>query len=282
VIGPEFWIRYSLISFFLVGVLAIPAQSDAQIFGLSEKQEIELGREAAKKVETDLPILKDREITDYVDEVGQKLVRRSQQNNIRYSFKVVNSPEINAFALPGGFIYVNRGLMDAAENESELAGVLGHEISHVVARHSADQMKKAGLTNLGLGVLGAVLGGKGGAAGVAKLGAQLGASATFLKFSRDDERQADRLGVRNLYDAGYHPEGMVTFFEKLEHLRKSEPSKLDTFFSTHPNPAERVANVSKEIRSLPRTGNLITNTRDFEKTKERLVRTPKPPAPRSH
>ena len=166
-IAREFWMRYSLIAFFLVGAVAMPAQSDAQIFDLSERQEIELGREAAKKVESDLPILKDREISDYVDEVGQKLVRRSQRNNIRYN-------------------------------------------------------------------------------------------------------------------AGYNPDGMVTFFEKLEHLRKSEPSKLDTFFSTHPNPAERVANVSKEIRSLPRTGNLVTDTRDFEKMKERLVRMPKPPAPRSH
>ena len=265
----------------LLGLWLTSARLEAQIFSLSEQQEIELGREASKKVESDMPMLGDGDITGYVNRLGQKLVRNSHRSNLRYSFNVVNSPEINAFALPGGFIYVNRGLLEAADNESEVAGVLGHEISHVVARHSADQMKKAGIANLILGGLGAALGGRGGAvAGITKVGAELGTNAAFMKFSRDDERQADELGARNVYDAGYNPEGMVTFFEKLEHIRKSEPSKLETFFSTHPSPSERVANVSHEIRAFPSKGNLKTDDPDFHTLKNRLSRLPKPPTPK--
>jgi len=141
---PEHPMRPSLILSLLVGLGLTSVHLEAQLFSLSEPQEIELGREASKKVETDMPMLRDSEITAYVNRLGQNLVRYSHRSNLRYSFKVVNSPEINAFALPGGFIYVNRGLLEAADNESEVAGVLGHEISHVVARHSADQMKKSG------------------------------------------------------------------------------------------------------------------------------------------
>src|SRR5215831_13455259 len=263
-------------------LLGVASPASAQLFGISEEQEIELGREAAKKVESDSPILRNDEITSYVNRVGQTLVPYSHRKNIKYAFKVVNSSEVNAFALPGGFIYVNRGLLEAAQNESEIAGVLGHEISHVVARHSADQMKKAGMANLALGGLAAVLGGQGGTlAGITKVGAELGTNAAFMKFSRDDEREADKLGAQNVYDAGYDPRGMVTFFEKLEQLRKTEPSKLETFFSTHPNPAERVANVSQEIQSFSRKQDLKVNDPRFADLKRRLSELPKAPAPKS-
>jgi predicted Zn-dependent protease len=270
---------------FLGGLLAVgwlvAPQTEAQIFGLSESQEVELGREAARQVEREQPILRDEQVTDYVNAVGQRLARRSKRNDIPYRFMVVDSPDINAFALPGGFAYVNRGLIEAAGNESELAGVIGHEIGHMVARHSVKQIEKAGMANVGLAILGAALGGRGGAlTGLAQIGSQVGASAAFMKFSRDDERQADRLGVQNLYEAGYNPEGMVTFFAKLAELQKSQPSKLETFFSTHPNPAERARNVSREIGSLPRLGDLITNTNEFQGVKQRLVNLPKPVASR--
>jgi predicted Zn-dependent protease len=261
------------------GLGTLPAE--AQIFGLSESQEVELGQEAARQVERQQPILRDSQVTSYVNSIGQGLVRSSKRRDISYTFKVVNSSDINAFALPGGFVYVNRGLIEAADNESDLAGVISHEIGHVVGRHSAEQMKKAGIANLGLGVLEAILGARSGAAaGLAQVGSQIGASAAFMKFSRDDEREADRLGVRNLYDAGYNPAGMVTFFEKLGDLRKSQPSKLETFFSTHPNPTERASNISREIRLLPRRGGLRTNTPEFQSIKKRLASLPRAPAPR--
>jgi len=158
--------------------------------------------------------------------------------------------------------------------------VIGHEIGHVVARHSVKQIEKAGMANVGLAMLGAVLGGSGGAlTGLAQIGSQVGASAAFMKFSRDDE-PSRRLGVRNLYEVGYNPQGMVTFFRKLAELQKSQPSKLETFFSTHPNPAERAANVSREIGLLPRLGDLITNTSEFQGVKQRLASLPKPVASR--
>jgi predicted Zn-dependent protease len=275
-------IRCHVLTLVLLFTLAIgSAPASAQFFSISEEQEIELGREAARKVESDSPILRNEDIASCVNRVGQALVSYSHRSNIKYSFKVVNSSEINAFALPGGFIYVNRGLLEAAQNEGEVAGVLGHEISHVVARHSADQMKKAGLANLVLGGLGAVLGGQGGTvAGITKLGAELGANAAFMKFSRDDEREADKLGAQNLYDAGYNPQGMVSFFEKLEQLRKTEPGKLETFFSTHPNPAERVSNVSHEIQSFPRKQNLKVDDPRFLDMKHRLSQLPKAPTPK--
>jgi len=140
-------------------LLALPAPVTAQLFGgISQAQEIELGREAATMIEADLRLLDDQQVDDYVDRLGQALVARSGRSNLTYAFTVVDSPEINAFALPGGFIYVHRGLIEAAENESELAGVLSHEIGHVVARHGVDQMQRAQIASLGLGVLGALLG----------------------------------------------------------------------------------------------------------------------------
>ena len=178
-------------------LLALPLPVAAQLFGgISEAQEIELGREAATMIEADLQLLDDQRVGDYVSRLGQALVARSGRAELSYAFTVVDSPEINAFALPGGFIYVNRGLIEAAENESELAGVLGHEIGHVVARHGVDQMQRAQIASLGLGVLGSLLG-RGRAASIGNMAGELVAGGAFMKFSRDAEREADQLGARN-------------------------------------------------------------------------------------
>lgn len=253
---------------------------NAQFFDISEQDEIQMGSEAAKTVEKQQAILQDKSVTDYVNKVGQKLAHSCKRNQLKYSFKVVNVSEINAFALPGGFVYVNRGLLNAADNESELAGVLGHEIGHVVARHSVHQMKKAMMTNLGLGALGMLMGNKSGlAAMMTKMGAQLGANAAMMKFSRDDERQADQLGLQNLYAAGYNPDGMLTFFEKLEKQNKANPSTLQLFFSTHPNPAERVENVSRQMKELPKRSNAVVTSNDFKSMKKRLSQLPAAPKP---
>jgi predicted Zn-dependent protease len=252
----------------------------AQFSDISEQDEIQLGADAAKTVEKQQSTLQDKSVGVYVNNVGQKLAQNCNRNQLKYSFKVVNTPEINAFALPGGFVYVNRGLLEAADNESELAGVLGHEIGHVVARHSVHQMKKAMMTNMGLGALGMLLGNKSGlAAMMTKMGAQLGANAAMMKFSRDDERQADQLGLQNLYAAGYNPDGMLTFFEKLEKQSKSNPSTMQLFFSTHPNPAERVENVSRQMKELPKHSNAIVSSNDFKNMKKKLSQLPAAPKP---
>jgi predicted Zn-dependent protease len=184
--------------------------------------------------------------------------------------------DVNAFALPGGFVYINRGVIAAAENECELAGVMAHEISHVVARHSVEQIQRAQNMNLGLGILGAVLGrgaGAGTGAGVdmARLGAELAANGMFMKFSRKAEKEADQLGATTMYDAGFDPRGMITFFERLNQLRRREPNRLEAFFSSHPNLNDRVENVSKTIRSQKRRRDLRRNSAEFDQVRVYLT-----------
>jgi Zn-dependent protease with chaperone function len=251
---------------------ATPAQNP---FTLSEKDEIELGRHAAGEIEKDIRLIDDPAVNKYINDLGQSLVQKSSRQTIAYSFKVVDSPEINAFALPGGFIYLNRGLIEAAESQNELAGVLGHEIGHVVARHGADQAARAGLVQTGLGVLGGLLG-RGTAASIGQTAAQMVAKGVFMKFSREAERQADQLGARMLYDASLQPRGMVSFFEKLASLQTSQPNAVQKFFLSHPSPAERSQNVSELIAGLPARSEPSGDSRDFQEVKRRLAAMPRP------
>jgi predicted Zn-dependent protease len=262
--------RSSAAALWLIVVLASSALARAQIFGMSEAQEIELGRQAAAEVERTQPLLDDTVVNAYIKGLGLHLVEYCGRPNIEYHFKVIDTPEVNAFALPGGFVYVNRGLIEKAGNESELAGVLAHEIGHVVGRHSVEQVKRAQLTGLGLGVLDMILGGRGTAASIANMASQMVASGAFMKYSRDAEREADRLGARNLYDAGFDPRGMVTFFQKLDAMRKREPNVIEAFFSTHPSPDERVKNVSDLIRSFPPKEGPFTDSGKLEQIQARL------------
>ena len=186
---------------------------------------------------------------------------------------MVDSPEINAFALPDGFIYVHRRLIEVAGDESELAGVLGHEIGYVVARHGVDQMRRAQITNVGLGLLGTLLG-TGTAAGVGGLAAELVAGGTFMKFSRDAEREADQLGVRNIADAGHAPRGMIAFFEKLAALRERDPNVVDRFFSSHSSPGERIENLGGVVGELSTTTGLRADSDAFRRVRGRLERLP--------
>jgi Zn-dependent protease with chaperone function len=260
----------------LVVLITIPACSLAQNpFSLSEKDEIELGRHAAGEIEKDIRLIEDPAIVKFIDDLGQSLARKSSRKGIAYTFKVVNSPEINAFALPGGFIYINRGLIEAAETENELAGVLGHEIGHVVARHGADQAVRAGLVQTGLGALGGLLG-RGTGASLGQVAAQMVASGVFMKFSRQAEREADRLGARMLFDASFQPGGMVSFFDKLAGLQKSQPNAVQKFFSSHPSPTERSQNVSDLIAGFPATSKLAADTPEFQDVKKRLAALPRP------
>lgn len=263
----------------LMALLVPPPPAAAQLFGgFSDEQEIELGREAAAMMEEDLQLLEDEEVSAYVTRLGNALASRSGRADLAYTFRVVDTAEINAFALPGGFIYVHRGLIEAAENESELAGVLGHEIGHVVARHGVDQMRRAQIANLGLGVLGSLLGG-GRAAEVGGMAADLVASGTFMKFSRDAEREADQLGVRNLADGGHAPRGMITFFEKLGALRESDPNAVDRFFASHPSPSERIENLGGLVTELSATDGLRADSRAFRQIHARLETLPRPDPP---
>jgi predicted Zn-dependent protease len=222
------------------GLLAKPAA--AQIFSsLTTRDEMELGRQTAIEVERRYPVL--HGYTERrVQTLGQRLASRSGRS-IPYHFKVLDLGDANAFALPGGYVYVHRGALELAQGDSEVAGILAHEIAHVARRHSVEQLRRAQSWGLGLGILDMLLGGRGTAASIANLGAQMVGQGVFLKHSRDAEREADREGVRIMLRAGLDPRGMLTFMHRLADVQRSNPSRVDTFFSTHPSLQERERNI---------------------------------------
>ena len=264
-----------------VGLLAWSHPAAAQLLGsLSEQEEIDVGRQATEEIEKGLTLLTDELVTSYVSELGRALASQSERSSLEYTFKVVDSSEINAFALPGGFIYLNRGLIEAADNEAEVAGVLGHEIGHVVARHGAEQVQRALYANLGLSVLGSVLGG-GTRGQIGNIAAEMATSGIFMKFGRDAEREADRLGASNVAAAGLDPNGMITFFRKLGALREDQSNAVERFFASHPQPAERVENIQDLVQTLQRTGDFASTSARFGDVKARLDDLPRPPVPSS-
>ncbi|MGH9862301.1 MAG: M48 family metallopeptidase, partial [Candidatus Acidiferrales bacterium] len=242
------------------------------------EQDIELGRDASKDAEKQLPMLNRAEVDDYLNRLGQRLARNAPGHHYPYQFKAVNQAEINAFALPGGFLYVNRGTIEAAENEAQLAGVMAHEISHVALRHGTNQLSKALMVQAPLAVLGGMLGGGGSLGGqLAQLGMQVGFSAVFLKFSRSAETQADVLGTQILYDAGYDARAMADFFETLE--KKSKGGRPPEFFSSHPNPENRRERIEKEIGKLGRLERPRRDSEEFQSIRSYLKGLP--PAPKA-
>ena len=202
-----------------------PVKSGFNVF--SPEQDIEVGRQSAVEAERTLPLLRDPAVTGYVDRVGRRLAANAPGPKFPYTFKVVNASDINAFALPGGPVYVTRGIVDSVRNEGELAGVMAHEISHVALRHGTNQASKAYLTKAGIGILGGILGAGGGAAGtVIQAVGGLGMNALFLKFSRTAESQADILGTQIMARSGYDPQAMVTMFQLLQTQKARQPGRV--------------------------------------------------------
>src|SRR5438552_3913142 len=208
----------------------------------SPQQDVEIGRESAKQAEMQLPILNDRQAASYIGTLGKQLASHAPGEKYPYQFKIVNDTAINAFALPGGFIYVNRGAIEAADSENQIAGVMAHEIGHVVLRLGTNQVSKAYLAQAPLAILGGVLGAGSIGSILGQLGVGFGLNSLFLKYSRDAESQADLMGTQILRDSGYDPKAMVNFFEKLQQLNKD---KTTQFFSDHPVPENRISNVQK-------------------------------------
>lgn len=235
---------------------------------LSESEEVALGREFSREIERELRLYRDPEVVRYVDDLCQTLARYSGRPNLRYYIKVVDTDEVNAFALPGGYLYVNRGLISMAEVESELAGVIAHEIAHVVARHGA----KALTRQLGLEIIIGIISGENprGARRVVSKLAGIGGVLSMLHHSRSAEREADALAVENLWEAGYDPEGFTGFFEKLLEINDSEPGALAAMFATHPPSRERIANTREQIYELPFVDGLIYDSDRFHRIKDRL------------
>lgn len=235
-----------------------------------------MGRQYAAQINAQLPIVDDGSINQYINSLGQQIASQGGRN-LRYYFYVVNTDMVNAFAVPGGFVYVNRGLIEETDNLSELAGVLAHEIAHVELRHSAEQMERAQSANLGLNLAYILLGRA--PSGVEQAAIQVGGSAWFANYSREAELEADELGVELAVNAGINPTGMVSFFQELLAERERRPSQLEQWFSTHPLTEDRIARTRQIINrySASRLSSLTTNTRAYENFKTQLARYPAPP-----
>lgn len=279
------WARLVVVAVWMCQVLVFVSLADYKKVGgglnfFSSKQEVEMGSQYSAELQKKLALLDDPFISEYINQMGQKLVENSLRTDIAYKFFVVNSKEVNAFALPGGFVYVERGLLEASDSESELAGVIGHEIGHVVGHHATKQMsKQLLLSGLVMGA-GTAVGGKSERWGeiVQALGG-VGTYLATLKYSRDDERQSDWLGLQEMVKAGYDPQGMVTFFQKLEKLSEGKGGQPPAILSTHPLTSERIQNVENEIQELGAiSAKPVRTTYSYQKCKEHLAQLPAPPA----
>jgi beta-barrel assembly-enhancing protease len=240
----------------------------AKMSGSTEK-EVRQGREAAAEVDRQAKFVDDPIITEYVNRVGQNIVLHSDAK-VPFTIKVIDSDEVNAFALPGGFFYVNKGLILAADNEAELAGVMAHEIAHVAARHAVENQTKASLLEY------AALGGSiflGGIPGmIYQNTAGIGLLGIFMKFSRSAEEEADKLGVQYMYAAGYDPGAMATMFEKLEAKNKKKPGFIARAFSTHPAPPDRRASALALASRFPEHEEYVISSSEFQRVKGKLLR----------
>jgi predicted Zn-dependent protease len=230
-------------------------------------KEVAIGRQFSQEVDRSAKLVEDPVIVEYINKVGQNLVLHSDAK-VPFQIKVIDADEINAFALPGGFFYVNKGLILAAENESELAGPMAHEIAHVAARHGVEQASKGQIVNWGSLPL-IFLGGWGGFA--IRQAAGLAIPMGFLKFNRSAEFEADTLAVQYLWASGYDPHSMSTFFEKLQAQEKKKPGTMSKIFSTHPVVGDRIEKVNSLIARFPDKSEYTLNTSEFVQVKNRLI-----------
>ena len=257
---------------FLTATVASAAPA-AAVNLFSVQQDVQVGRQAASDAERQLPILRDRAVTGYVNAIVQRLAAQAPGPRFAYQVKVVDAADINAFALPGGYIYVNRGLISAARSEGELAGVLAHEIAHVAERHGTENATKAYGTQAGVGLLAQVLAGRNRRVGLPQqIIGSLGLNAAFMKFSRDAENEADRVGAQMMARAGYDPLAMASFFDLLQQKKGSNPNTVAQFFSSHPAPANRSANIRRYASDLGRGNGRRVG--DLDAVQARLDRLP--------
>ncbi|HYK21028.1 MAG TPA: M48 family metallopeptidase [Pyrinomonadaceae bacterium] len=240
----------------------------AKMSGSTEK-EVRMGREAAAEVDRQAKFVDDPIITEYVNRVGQNIVLHSDAK-VPFTIKVIDSDEVNAFALPGGFFYVNKGLILAADNEAELAGVMAHEIAHVAARHAVENQTKGNLLEYAAIAGSIFLGGIPGM--IYQNTAGIGLLGIFMKFSRAAEEEADKLGVQYMYAAGYDPGAMATMFEKLEAKNKKKPGFIARAFASHPAPPDRRASALALAARFPEHEEYVISSSEFQRVKSRLLR----------
>ena len=252
----------------MIGKRNINSGIIAKMSGSTEK-EVRLGRELANEVDRQAKFVDDPIITEYVNRVGQNIVLHSDAK-VPFTIKVIDSDEVNAFALPGGFFYVNKGLILAADNEAELAGVMAHEIAHVAARHAVENQTKGSLLEYAALAGSIFLGGIPGM--IYQNTAGIGLLGIFMKFSRSAEEEADKLGVQYMYAAGYDPGAMATMFEKLEAKNKKKPGFIARAFMTHPAPPDRRASALALASRFPENEEYVISSSEFQRVKGRLLR----------
>jgi predicted Zn-dependent protease len=246
---------------------------------VSQDQEVEIGRQNAEQINAQLPIVADPAVADYVQQLGASIARTTSRADLDWRFFVVDSREVNAFALPGGFIYVNRGLIERAAKLDELAGAIGHEIGHVVRRHSVQQMEKATGANVAVGLTCTLT--RLCNSDVAQAAIQVGGAALFAKYSRHDEAEADSEAVVNVIRAGIDPEGIPILFERLLEERRTSPQRIEAFFASHPLEEDRIRATQHEIASLDpaMVRGLTRDLRSYHEFQARLRTLPASPEP---
>jgi predicted Zn-dependent protease len=247
---------------------------------VSQQQEVQLGNSYAAQIDTQLPLIRDAQVVQYVNFLGDSLAKVTDTRGLQWHFNVVDSKEVNAFAVPGGWIYINRGLVERAQNMSQVAGVIGHEIGHVTRRHTVQQMQQAQGANVG--VLLACTLTKVCESGAGQSAINIGGSALFAKFSRTDEAQADQEGVSTTIKARIDPNGIPEMFRILLDERKSNPTAVDAFFASHPLEEDRITATKAQIATYP-PAQLVGLTRDtpeFQAFKRRLMALPPSPVPK--
>ena len=261
-------------------MMAVPLTFALGACAVSQQQEVEMGSQYAAQIDQQLPLVTDPEVNRYINVLGDSIARLADNRDLTWTFRVVDSKEVNAFAVPGGFIYINRGLIDRAQSMSQVAGVLGHEIGHVTRRHSVKQMQKAQGANVGV-TLACILTRvcEGQAAGTL---INVAGTAVFAKFSRSDEAEADEEGVKNVVRAGIDPHGIPEMFRILLDERERNPGALEAWFSTHPMEEDRIAATEKQIAQIDPAimRQLRKDSPNFQTFKRRLQSLPPSPEPR--
>lgn len=274
-VAPRVRARVVFVTSLLAAALAAAACE------ISEDQEVALGQQYADQIAAQLPLVRDPAVAAYVEALGNRIARQTSRADLAWRFVVVDAPEVNAFAVPGGFVYVNRGLIERADRMSELAGVLGHEIGHVVLRHSVRQMEKATKTNVGIAVVCTLTGLC--ESGTAQIAINVAGSAWFAHHSRQDEAAADSDAVFSLGRAGIHPGGIPSLFETLLRERRTSPGPLEVWFRTHPLEEDRVDRTRALVQSLDPASlrGLADDSPEFHAFKQRVLALPPPPERRT-
>lgn len=247
---------------------------------VSQDKEVAMGRQDASQINSQLPIVTDPTVSGYIQNLGESIARKTSRADLDWHFYVVNTEQVNAFSLPGGFVYVNRGLIESAEKLDELTGTLGHEIGHVIERHSVKQMQNEQKANAGLTVVCTLTNIC--QSGLARAAVQVGGSALFARYSRADELQADSEGVVNVTRAGYDPQGIPDLFQVLLKERERKPTIVDGWFASHPLEESRIARANKLIAELSPgiSDSLLVDTPEFHAFKARVAALPAPPPTR--